>query len=244
MEQCCEALFIKSKSSAAIANICKPAVEAYQQARKIVAESKKSGNPVLIGNAEGSLKECKRAKDELDIFKKDLGSFVRFYEFMSQIVDYADKGLEKLNLFARNLSPMLRESNIDEDDIDLNNVELSHYRLTVLCQQDLKLKDKQEGLLSQIINRLNELFITDNLSDGDLVNYFHAIKDKVRKNPLVMAQIANNPPEQALLGDFNTAVDEAIIDSGDAYNNQRLQLLSNPEKAKKFARLVFDLLQA
>jgi type I restriction enzyme R subunit len=274
VEQFCEAFFIKSRSSAAIANICKPAVErwtkryklaveAYQDARKMVAESKKSGNPVLIGNAEASFKDCKQAKDELDIFKKDLGSFVRFYEFMSQIVAYDDKDLERLSLFARNLSPMLRESNIDEEDIDLNNVELSHYRLTVLRQQDLRLKensgdyeldpgdgvggakpkDKQEEFLSQIIQRLNELFVTDELSEGDMLSYSYTVRDKVRENGLVMKQIANNTSEQALLGDFHKAVDEAIMDSGDAHNNQMMQLLSDPDKAKGFARLVFELLK-
>ena len=275
VEQFCDAFFVKSKSNAAIANICKPAVErwqkrykhaveSYKQAQKVVKESKQSANPVLIGNAEASFKECKRAKDELDIFKKDLGSFVRFYEFMSQIVDYNDKALEKLSLFARNLGPMLRESNFDEDDIDLNHLELSHYRISVIRQQDLKLKedseddkldpgdgvggakpkDKQEEFLSQIIERVNELFVTDNLSDADLVNYVQTISDKVRENGLVMKQIANNTSEQAILGDFNKAVDDAIMDSGEAHNNQMMQLLSNPDKAKTFARLVFDILKA
>ena len=274
VEQFCEAFFVKSKSNAAIANICKPAVErwakrytlaleAYKQAREIFTRSKQSGDPVLIGNAETSFKECKQAKDELDIFKKDLGSFVRFYEFMSQIVDYDNKELEKLSLFARNLSPMLRESNLTDDDIDLNNVELSHYRLSVIRQQNLKLregsgdykldpgegvggakaKDKQEEFLSQIIERLNELFVTDKLSEGDLVNYVNTISDKVRENGLVMKQISNNTSEQALLGDFHKAVDEAIMDSGDAHNNQMMQLLSDPDKAKGFARLVFELLK-
>ena len=274
VEQFCDAFFVKSKSNAAIANICKPAVErwqqrykhaieAYKQARDIVARSKQSGDPVLMGNAEASFKECKQAKDELDIFKKDLGSFVRFYEFMSQIVDYDDKNLERLSLFARNLSPMLRESKLDEDDIDLNSIELSHYRLSVIRQQDLKLKedsadyqlepgdgvggakpkDKQEEFLSQVVERLNELFITDELTEADLVSYVHTISDKVRENGLVMKQIANNTAEQALLGDFNKAVDEAIMDSGEAHNNQMMQLLSNPNKAKTFARLVFDLLK-
>jgi len=274
VEQFCEAFFIKSRSAAAIANICKPAVErwtkryklaadAYKDARDISARSKESGDPVLIGNSQSSLKECKQAKDALDIFKKDLGSFVRFYEFMSQIVDYDDKDLEKLSLFARNLSPMLRDSNGGGDDIDLNNVELSHYRLSIIGQQDLKLKqnssddklnpgdgvggakakDKQEEFLSQIIERLNELFITDDLSEGDLVNYVHTISDKVRENELVMDQIANNTAEQALLGDFNKAVDEAIMDSGEAHNNQMMQLLANPNKSKTFARLVLELLK-
>ena len=275
VEQFCNAFFVKSKSNAKIANICKPAVErwakryqlavtSYKEAREIVGRAKKSGDPVLIGNAEASFKECKQAKDALDIFKKDLGTFVRFYEFMSQIVDYDNKDLEKLSLFARNLSPMLRESVVDEENINLNNLELSHYRLSVIQQQDLKLKEedadyklepgdgvggakpknRQEEFLSQIIKRLNELFVTDGLSEGDLVNYVYTIRDKVRENHLVMQQIANNTAEQALLGDFNKAVDEAIMNSGDAHNNQMMQLLSDSNKAKSFARLVFDLLKA
>jgi len=152
VEQFCEAFLQKSKSNAAIANICKPAVErwkiryksaveAYSQAKNMFERTKKTDDSVLIANAENSFKECKKEKDALEIFKKDLGTFVRFYEFMSQIVDYDNKDLEKLSLYARNLRPMLRESLIDEDDIDLNNVVLSHYRLSEIRRQDLKLKE-------------------------------------------------------------------------------------------------------
>ena len=99
VEQFCEAFFVRNKSNAAIANICKPAVErwskryqsavdAYKQAREMFERTKRTGDAVLIANAENSLKACKQEKDALDIFKKDLGTFVRFYEFMSQIVDY------------------------------------------------------------------------------------------------------------------------------------------------------------
>ena len=272
VEQFCEAYFQKSRSNAAIANICKPAVErwkiryksaieAYKEAKAIFERTKKTNDPVLITNADNSFKDCKKEKDALEIFKKDLGSFVRYYEFMSQIVDYDDKNLEKLSLYARNLRPMLRESLIDEDDIDLNNVVLSHYRLSKIRQQDLKLrgddehkldpgegvgggtaKDKREEFLSQIINRLNELFVTDNLTEGDLVSYAKTIRDKIRENMVVMTQIANNTPEQAMLGDFPKAVDDAVLDSNEAHQNQMMQLLSDPKKAAGFARVVFDLL--
>lgn len=60
---------------------------------------------------------------------------------MSQIVDYNDKGLEKLSLYARNLRPMLRETVLDEDVIDLDNVVLHQYRLSKIKQQDLKLRE-------------------------------------------------------------------------------------------------------
>jgi len=194
--------------------------------------TKKAGDAVLIANVENSFKDCKEEKNALEIFKKDLGSFVRFYEFMSQIVDYNDKNLERLSLYARNLRPMLREAIIEKEDVDLDAVVMSHYRLSKIRQQDLSLredaaeyltpgdglgsgkaKDKPEEFLSQIINRLNELFITDELTNKDLVNYAHTIKDKVKENAAVMSQIANNTPEQAMLGDFSKAIDDAVMDS-------------------------------
>lgn len=274
VEQFCDAFFIRNKSNAAIANICKPAVErwtkryksaveAFAHSKDIFERIKKTQDPVLIANAENHLKECKQAKNALEIFKKDLGTFVRFYEFMSQIVDYDDKQLEKLSLYARHLVPMLRETAVEEDDIDLASVVLSHYRVSKIRQQDLKLKadtgdykltpgeglgsaaakDIKEELLSQILERLNELFVTDQLTDKDMVNYAYTIRDKVSENQLVMQQLANNTPEQALLGNFASAVDDAIMDSGDAHQNQMMQLLSDPAKASKFARVVFDLLK-
>jgi type I restriction enzyme R subunit len=275
VEQFCEAFFIASKTSAALANICKPAVDrwqkryksavdAFKQAKEMFDRTKKTADAVQIANAENSFKQCKQEKDALEIFKKDLGSFVRFYEFMSQIVDYDDKALEKLSLYARNLRPLLRETFMEEDSIDLDNVTLSHYRLSIIRQQDLKLKedaadyklvpgddwgsrvprDRKEELLSQIISRLNELFITDNLTEKDLVNYAYTIRDKVSENAIVMNQIANNSAEQAMLGDFGKAVDDAIIDSSEAHQNQMMQLLSDPAKAAAFAKVVFDLLKA
>jgi type I restriction enzyme R subunit len=273
VEQFCIAFFTKNKSSAAISNICKPAVErwqkrylsaidAYNMAKEMFEHSKATGDVVLITNTENSYKACKQEKDALEIFKKDLGSFVRFYEFMSQIVDYDDKELEKLALFARHLRPMLRDKISEEDDIDLGNVTLSHYRLSKIREQDLKLndapgeygldpsndvgsakaKDKKEEYLSIILRRLNELFITDNLTDGDMLHYAKTVADKVGENARVMHQIRNNASEQAFLGDFPQAVDDAVMGSSDAHQNQMMQYLSSPQVAQGFARVVFDML--
>ena len=67
--------------------------------------------------------------------------------------------------------------------------------------------------------------------------------DKVRENELVMMRISNNTPEQAMFGGFVKAVDDAVMGSNEAHQNQMMQLLSDPAKAKGFARVVFDLLQ-
>ncbi|MEH0373026.1 type I restriction endonuclease subunit R [Vibrio mimicus] len=273
VEQFVEAFFTKNKSNAAISNICKPAVErwrnryssavdAYVRAKEMFERTKRTGDAVLIANAENSFKECKQEKDRLEIFKKDLGSFTRFYEFMSQIVDYDDKELEKLSLYARHLRPLLREKVIDEDEVDLTNVVMSHYRLSKIRQQDIRLKenapeyklhpsndigtakpkDKKEEFLSYIIERLNEVFITDNLTDKDMINYAFTVRDKLTENDAVMSQIANNTREQAMLGDFPKAIDDAILSSSEAHQEQMMQLLSDPEKTRQFARVVFDML--
>ena len=273
VERFCEAFLTGNKSNAAVSSIIKPAaerwqtryaaaIEAYVKAKELFERSKKSKDAVRIANAENDFKERKQGKDELEIFKKDLGTFTRLYEFMSQMVDYDDKELEKLSLFARYLRPLLRERNIEEDDIDLSSVEMSHYRLSKIRQQDIKLendadegllpgadagtakaKDKKEEFLSQIVARLNELFIIDNLSDTDLINYTCTVRDKLAENTKVMKQINNNSAERALEGDFKKALDDAVMDSHEAHQKMMMQYLSNPKVASGFSRIVFDALK-
>ena len=59
----------------------------------------------------------------------------------------------------------------------------------------------------------------------------------------VMKQIANNSPEQAMLGDFPTRVEDAIFASSEAHNNQKMQLLTDPAKMNQFVRILFDMLK-
>jgi type I restriction enzyme R subunit len=267
-----EVFFTKSKSQAAISNVCKPAVERWQnryeqahkahvKAKDLFARAKKSGDAVLIANAEGEMKAAKQELDALGTLKGDLAVFTRQYEFLSQIVDYDSTDLEKLSLFARHLAPLLREKTPEQDPIDLSSVELSHYRLAKIRQQDLllvadaatglgpasaygtrKARDVKEEWLSQIITRLNELFVTDGLSDKDLVNYAYTLRDKLSENQAVMKQIENNSPEQAMLGDFATALDDAVMESSEVHQNLMNQVLTNKETAAGLGRLVFDML--
>ena len=269
VEQLVIAFYASSKSNAAISNICKPAVERWQkryqeartqaaQAKILLDRSKATADAVLIANAETDYKGYKTEQDALEIFKKDLATFTRQYEFMSQIVDYDNKDLEKLSLYARHLQPMLRERLDDDEEVDLSNIVMSHYRLSKLRQQDLKLqedsvnplkpgsggtgkaKDKQEDWLSKIVARLNELFDTENLTDSDLISYSQTIWNKVNENQIVMKQIANNTADKAMLGDFPNATLDAIFDSQDAYQDITKQLLSDPKRLSQFTRFLLD----
>jgi len=81
------------------------------------------------------------------------------------------------------------------------------------------------------------------LTEGDAVDFAHTVANKVTENERAMMQFRNNTREQAMLGDFPTAVNDAIIGSGEAQRNQMMQLLSDPEKAKNFTRLIYDLIE-
>lgn len=57
-----------------------------------------------------------------------------------------------------------------------------------------------------------------------------------------MAQIRNNTPEQAMLGDFPKAVEEAVLASGDAHHELMHQFLANKEVQHGFARILLEIL--
>ena len=272
--QFAEFFFTKSKSEAAIGNICKPARDRWQKRyseakadlekhRSLYVHAKSVGDATFIANAEADMKDAQRQLEALDLFKRDLVSFTRYYEFMSQIVDYDSTDLEQLSLYARHLAPLLRDQIPGDDPIDLSSIELSHYRLSKIKQQDLKLvkdgavtgldpatelgtgkpRNKEDQWLSQIIARLNDLFCTDGLTERDLVNKLYTVSDKLSENEKVMNQILNNSIEQALLGDLPVAVDAAVMDSGEAQMNLKMQYLNSKEVQTGFQRLVLEHLR-
>jgi len=92
------AVFFDPKGTqAAMIAIIKPPTDRYKQKYR-----------------ESLLSSTKTDKETLDTFKKNLGRFYRFYDFLSQIVDYEDEDLEKMSVFARHLLPNLKTLSLDE----------------------------------------------------------------------------------------------------------------------------------
>jgi type I restriction enzyme R subunit len=200
------------------------------------------------------------AQDALDIFRKDLGTFVRAYEFLSQIFAYDDPDLEKQHVFSKHLIPWLK-TDADRTLLDLSTVELTHYRLQELEKQRLLLRETDGGeyklkpmteagtatahdphltTLQAIIEQMNELFAGD-LSEADLVTYVQHITGKMLENDLLAKQAASNSKEQFSLGDFSGVLVDTIIDGLDSYRAMAEQVLGNDATRKGFERLVLDL---
>jgi len=87
-------------------------------------------------------------------------------------------------------------------------------------------------------------FAGEGLTDDDLVNYARTVSDKVREDPRVMSQIANNTRDQAMLGDFEKAIQDAILDSGAAQQKQTNALFSTPDKFQMFKNIIYEILNS
>jgi type I restriction enzyme R subunit len=201
----------------------------------------------------------KKRQDELDLFRKDLLTFVRAYEFLSQIINYGDLDLEKRAIFFRHLAPLLETDRLHET-IDLSGVKLTHYRLKDQGNQRLNLKDTDgnhaldapteigsgaaydpvKARLSEIIQKMNDLFEGD-LSEADLLSFATHIRDKMLENPALKQQAASNTKEQFALGDFRKAMMNAVVTGMSNYQSMGKQVLSNERVREGFASVVLDI---
>ncbi len=266
VEQFAQAYFDPKGKQEAMSAAVKPASERYKTRYKAALEAINSANISLshakenqdeagIHNAGRDITGAKEDKDALDLFKKDLGTFIRMYEFLSQIVDYEDADLEKLCAYARGLLPNLKVIDITPP-IDIGNVEMTHYSLRNKKVQSINLdngtikpdgpgggvaRDPETDTIEHIVEKMNELFAGE-LSDDDKLNYARTIRDKVMENEKVVQQLRTNTKEQAMLGDFPVVMSDAIIESMDAHKNMATQVLSEDKIKEGFARILLDII--
>lgn len=268
VESYAKAFFDPKGTQVAMSSAIKPAVDRYKvQYRELLEQiqgikenlkiAKREKDEKGIHNLELELKNINEDKNALDIFKKEMISFVRMYEFLSQIVDYADADLLKLWAFVKALIPNLKTYD-EKDPIDITLVELTHYKLHKqktknigLTGEDNELggiegggavvKDPEKEMLSQIIGHMNALFEGE-LTDDDMLNYARTIKDKVMENAKVLEQVSNNTKEQAMMGGFADAINDAVIESLDAHQNLATQVLGEDKIRKGLANIVYDLI--
>src|SRR5690606_23964353 len=116
-------------------------LESRQNALDYKRTAEVNGDSAGLKKAEHMLKEAGEQVDQLDLFRKNLQSFVRLYEFLSQIVPYEDRELEQLCLVAKHLHPLLRADRLQEDAVDVGELQLTHYRLSKRAEHQLRLSE-------------------------------------------------------------------------------------------------------
>jgi len=267
VENYAKAFFNPKATQAAMSSAVKPAVDRYKNRYKLVleningikvslAEVEKNKDDTGIHNYELDLKVAHEAKNALDIFKKDLISFLRMYEFLSQIVDYADEDLLKLSAFVKALIPNLKTYTVTPD-IDISEVVLSHYKLHKQKSETICLngkgvspsisgdgataRDPEKEFLSKILEIMNELFGGDT-TESDALNYANTVKDKMIEDEKLIQQVSNNTKEQAMIGGFMERLDSAVIDSLEVHQDLATQVLGKDRIRAGFADIVYELI--
>ncbi|MFP3801161.1 type I restriction endonuclease subunit R [Paraburkholderia sp. SIMBA_027] len=202
----------------------------------------------------------KEAKDGLVVFRRDVGAFVRAYDFLSQIVDFGDTELEKRSIFLKHLLPLLREVRTDAG-VDLSEVKLTHYRLSSKGQQDIKLVTGAEDaklkpltelgsgkphepemvLLALVVEKMNDLF--EGVSETDVLPFALHVTGTMMESQTLEQQAGANSKEQFEASpDFKNIMIESVADGLDKYTDMAKQVLNSPKLQDEFAALISGLL--
>ena len=242
LDQFAKAYFDPKGTQKALQAAIAPAVDRFRERLRAATESRD-----------------KKEIDALDLFRKDIGNFVRVYDFLSQIINYADTDLEKRSIFFRHLGPYLKGTNT-KNPLDLSSVEMTHHRIWDLDKRQFALgepddEDKlkpltevgsgeshepERAFLSEIVTQMNDLFEGE-LTDADLLNYACHVRDKMLENETLEQQARNNSKDQFALGDFRTVMMDKVIEGVENYNSMATQVL-NEEKIKEgFAKILLEM---
>lgn len=196
--------------------------------------------------------------DELDLFRKDVGSFVRLYDFLSQIVDYQDTDLEKLALFLRLLRPRLTGRRTPEE-LDFNNIELTHIKQTRQSEGAIQLGGEGEKLKpmgvggghsrdphmvawEEILNNINALFEDEDFDPGSVNSWVQGVVTILVQNDEIKDQVSANTKEQFRESHtIETAVTNAVLDHQDAQNTIMEKFFESAHRKKEIVREISDL---
>ncbi|WLD15233.1 type I restriction endonuclease subunit R [Planctellipticum variicoloris] len=229
----------QSELVAALEPVVDRLMKRYKAAQEAVKTAKAAKNASALETAQNEL-------NALLLFKADMGAYVRLYTFLSQIFDYGNTDIEKRFLFFKKLLPLL-EFGREREGIDLSKVVLTHHNLKSKGEQTLPLhqgetpklepatevgtgaiQEKQKALLSEIIEKVNNLFDGE-LTDQDMLVYVNnVIKGKLLESDKLGQQAANNTKEQfANSPDLKTELMNAIIAALDAHTAMSTQALNS-----------------
>jgi type I restriction enzyme R subunit len=179
---------------------------------KPLSKQKPSDQGLLHACIDPALERFKKlSQEEKDLFQHDLATFIRFYSFVSQMINLGDASLEKLYAYGRLLLTKLPKRE-DGGTLELDGgVSLSYYRIDKTFEGSNEIADGSAELkgpnalgtgkelgtkapLSQIIGILNEKFGTDFTSEDQLL--FDRVVGDLSEDDQLSEQARNNSIEQ------------------------------------------------
>jgi type I restriction enzyme R subunit len=213
----------------------------YKAAAAAFKQAMEAGN-------EAAATAAREEMDALQLFKGDMGAYIRLYTFLSQIFDYGNTAIEKRAMFFKRLIPLL-EFGRERDQLDLSKLKLTHHSLrghskTVLVLGEGEapklapvtatgtgvVYEPEKARLMEIIEKVNSLFDGD-LSDNDKLIYVNnVLLGKLLESEILVQQAVANSKEQfATSPNLKSELLDAIMSALDAHTTMSTQAL-NSEK--------------
>ena len=155
----------------------------------------------------------------------------------------------------------LRVDRLDQEDVDVGELQLTHYRLTKRAEHKLRLSeeggdsgldpatglgsgkphDPEKKRLSEIIEALNDIFGAE-VSDEDQLQFLSGIANRISRQEDVMAQVNNHSLEQVMHGLFPKRVLDTVLDAMTENEKMSLEVLDNETKSRAFALVILKML--
>jgi type I restriction enzyme R subunit len=218
-------------------------------ADRLLRRYKAASDALKTAIARRSAADEEEANDEiaaLALFKRQIGTYLRVYVFLSQIFDYGNTALEKRAIFFKRLLPLL-EFGRERLMVDVSKVMLTHHRLMDSGKRDLALssggkeklqpmteagtgevQEKSKAMLAEIIAKVNDLFEGELTDDDKLVYVNNVLKGKLLESEILMEQANSNTKEQfANSPDLGTELMNAVMDAFAAHTNMSKQALDS-----------------
>lgn len=173
--------------------------------------------------------------NELDLFRKDVSTYVRMYDFMSQIVDYGDPYMEMLSIYLRLLERVIKDESWAAE-VDLSDVVLVGVKHSKAAAADISLtgdgelkgigsvgtgakKDPKYVALQVVIDKMNDLFGAESFAESQIREFVLGLVERLLAYPDLVNQTKVNSKKQFIESqDFQSAVTEAVVENQDAHN--------------------------
>jgi type I restriction enzyme R subunit len=164
---------------------------------------------------------------EGDAFKSSIRSFLRLYEFVTQLVNFVDVDLERFYIFVKHVLPALPFTGTGENEDLSHEIDLVQYKADLKEAGQIKLDDGKDAEalrnpstggsgngpkpgellapLSQIIQEFNKLYGL-NFAEAD-IRWMEDVEAKTESDEILVQQAKNSDPSA-----FKTVYDEKALD--------------------------------
>ncbi|MGF1472938.1 MAG: DEAD/DEAH box helicase family protein [Rubrobacteraceae bacterium] len=194
-------------------------------------------------------------EEDQEAFRDDLGRFVRYYSFLSQVISFGAVAMERDYRYARALSSLIRHERGASLDLG-TEVELTHLQLEPAFEGSLSLTSEEGEVsaisdghgpqsekpeaspLSRIVDNLNERYGL-NLTEADKLHFDGIAQDLVESDTVQRQAGANSLENFATQfpDHFTRAVAERLAGAEDL----TIELLDNEELAEDVRRVYLPL---